>query len=135
MLLVIDANELFAAMIARGITLNLFFDRKLDLVSPRFILEEYKEHKEDIVNRSGLSEEEALSFLLLLTPKIKFFEKEEFKDFLKEAEEISPDSNDVEYFALALKLNCPIWSEDKALKSQSKVKVYSTSELLKEIGL
>ena len=41
----------------------------------------------------------------------------------------------VKYFALALKLNCPIWSEDKALKKQSKVKVYSTSELLKEIGL
>ncbi len=135
MLLIIDANELFAAMIARGVTLNLFFDRRLDLVSPRFILEEYIKHKGDIVNRSGLNEEETLSFLLLLTPKIKLFEKEEISEFLKEAKEISPDSDDVEYFALALKLNCPIWSEDKLLKKQSKVKVYSTSDLLKEIGM
>ena len=35
------------------------------------------------------------------------------------------------YFALALKLNCGIWSNDKKLKNQDKVKVYSTEDLLK----
>jgi len=29
----------------------------------------------------------------------------------------------------------PIWSDDKALKQQSTVKVFSTSELIKEIHL
>lgn len=71
----------------------------------------------------------------ILQWRIEFVPVEEFKDFLKEAELVCPDPDDIEYFALALKLNCPIWSEDKRLKKQSKVKVFSTSELLKKFGL
>lgn len=59
-------------------------------------------HRPEIVEKSGLSEDEISSFLLLLSPKIKFLKTEEFKEFLPEARRISPDLNDVEYFALAL---------------------------------
>jgi len=55
-----------------------------------------------------------------------------FKDIeqcLNEAEKISPDKDDVIYFALALKLNCAIWSNDKNLKEQNRIKIYSTSDL------
>jgi predicted nucleic acid-binding protein len=41
-----------------------------------------------------------------------------------------PHLKDVEYFALALKLDCPIWSNEKAFKKQSRVKVISTKELI-----
>ena len=34
------------------------------------------------------------------------------------------------YFALALKLDCPIWSNEKAFKKQSVVKAFSTSDLI-----
>ena len=67
--------------------------------------------------------------------EIEFIPVVEYKEFLKEAELICPDPDDVEYFALALKLNCPIWSNDKALKEQSVIKVLSTSELIEEMGL
>jgi len=131
MLLVVDANELFAALIARGKTLNLFFDSRLELVSPAFILKEFRKHRPEIVEKSKLEESDVFSFLLLLKPKIKFFETGEFGEFLREAREISPDPRDAEYFALALKLHCPIWSEDSALKKQSSVSVFNTGELLK----
>lgn len=39
-----------------------------------------------------------------------------------------------DFFALALKLNCPIWSNENLHKKQSKVKIYSTSELIKELS-
>lgn len=130
MLLVVDANELFAAVIARGKTLALFFDGRLELVSPKFILNEFREHRSEIVEKSGLSEGDVSSFLLLLSPKIRFFETEEFEEFLPEAKRVSPDPDDVEYFALALKLNSPIWSEDGKLKRQTGVKVLSTKGLI-----
>ncbi len=41
-----------------------------------------------------------------------------------------PDENDIIYFALALKLKCCIWSNDKALKRQDRIMVLSTKELL-----
>jgi len=43
--------------------------------------------------------------------------KNEVKTFIKKAEQISPDPDDVLYFATALKLNCGIWSNDKELKN------------------
>ena len=52
---------------------------------------------------------------------------------MKEAEKITPDKKDVLYFALALKLRCGIWSNDKKLKTQNKIKIYSTEDLLKNI--
>lgn len=52
------------------------------------------------------------------------------KKFVLRAKEISPDKNDIAYFALALKLKCPIWTNDKKLKDQDEIKVYSTSELI-----
>jgi len=74
----------------------LFFDGKLTLVSLEFILEEFKEHKSEIMEKSGLDENE--------------------------------------YLALELKLNCPIWSEDKRLKKQTLVKIINTIELIRELG-
>ena len=55
---------------------------------------------------------------------------EETNQFIELANKISPDQNDADYFALALKLNCPIWSNDKRLANQNTVKVYSTKELV-----
>jgi len=49
---------------------------------------------------------------------------------LYEAEKFSPDEKDIMYLALALKLKSAVWSNDKKLKTQDKVKVYSTNDLL-----
>ena len=65
---------------------------------------------------------------LIELAEIKEFKKNEYVDFLSEAKNISPDPKDVPYFALALKFNCPIWTNDKLLKTQKKVKIISTHE-------
>lgn len=131
MLVVADANELFGALISEGKTLELFFSSALEISSPEFILNEFDKYKKVICEKSGLTEQELLSSLLLISSRIKFFKTEDFADFFPEAKSISPDPNDVEYFALALKLNCPLWSEDKLLKRQGSVRVLSTSDVLK----
>ncbi|MBS3095717.1 hypothetical protein J4231_03480, partial [Candidatus Woesearchaeota archaeon] len=45
---------------------------------------------------------------------------------------ISPDPNDLDFFALALKLDLPIWSNDNLLKKQNTLNVFSTLDLLKK---
>jgi predicted nucleic acid-binding protein len=55
--------------------------------------------------------------------------QEEYETHIQEAKEISPDKRDAAYFALALKLRCAIWSNDKLLKEQEAVKVFFTSEV------
>ena len=70
----------------------------------------------------------------LLERKIEVYSQEKYEEFLSEAGNISPHGKDVHkddpYFALALSLNAPIWSDEKAFKNQSKVKVFSTSDLI-----
>ena len=65
----------------------------------------------------------------ILKRKITIIPLEELVPYVEEAEKLTPDHDDMAYFALALKLNCSIWSNDKKLKEQNKIKVYKTHDL------
>ena len=60
---------------------------------------------------------------------IKIINKCYYLGFIEDAERISPDFFDAPYFALALKLECPIWSNDKKLKQQKRIEIFSTEEM------
>jgi predicted nucleic acid-binding protein len=131
--LVVDANILFAALIKVSATSDLIVDNSLNLVSVEFIFEEFEKYKSLIKEKTERAEEEFDRFMEIIQKKIKLIPYEEFKSFIAKAEKISPDPKDTEYLALALKLNCILWSNDKKLKTQDKVKVYSTEDLMNEL--
>ena len=57
MRLIIDANILMSALIRPlGKTCELIFDDKLELLAPDYIFEEFHKHKEEILEKSGLSD-------------------------------------------------------------------------------
>ncbi|MEK6954273.1 MAG: PIN domain-containing protein [Candidatus Micrarchaeota archaeon] len=62
------------------------------------------------------------------------FDLNEYSSLMHQAKSICPDPDDIQYFALALKLGCPIWSNDKALKEQNTVEVISTGELIDNLA-
>lgn len=129
--LVVDANVLIAAIISPiGHTADLFFSERLQLYAPDFLLEEIEEHKTEIIDKAGLSEINFEEVLVSLASRLKFVSVEELLAIILTAKEISPDVDDLAYFALALKLDCSLWSNDKKLKEQKQVKVFSTLELL-----
>lgn len=134
MKLIIDTNIVISAFISpEGKTRNLLLLGGLDLFAPEFILKELKKHKEEIREKSKLSEEEFNIAIALIFSKIKLIPFEELRSFLEKAKEICPNPNDKEYFALALSKNIPIWSDDRALKEkQDVVKVYSATELIEK---
>lgn len=132
MLSVVDANTLFSAPISRSTTFDLMCLEKLRLAAPEFLLVELDDHRAEVLRKSSLSEEVFEEFLDMLMERIETIPSEEFKDSLSKAKSLSPDPDDVQYFALALKLNCPIWSMDEEPgEKQSRVKVLSTRELIK----
>lgn len=135
MRLVVDTNILFSFFNKKSKARELSLLLELELHSPKFSLDEIKEHKTDIFKRFSLLEVQFLLIEKLLNIVVKFAKEEQYSKFLSEAKSISPDPKDVDFFALALNLNCAIWSEDKLLKKQDKVKLFSTSELIKELGL
>ena len=66
----------------------------------------------------------------ILKRRIMFVTEDEISPFIRTAKNISPDMKDIPYIALALRLNCSIWSNDSRLKMQNKIPVYSTHELI-----
>lgn len=132
--LIIDANVLMSSLIAvEGRTYDLIFNDRIKLFAPEYLMQEFEKHKEAILSKSGLDEEDFELFLSLVSSRIEFIPKSEFAPFISVAEDITPDPNDLEYFALALKYKCAIWSNDKKLKEQDKLEVYSTDEIIKMI--
>jgi len=68
----------------------------------------------------------------ILRKRITIIPNEETDKFLEEAGQISPDRKDIDYFALALKMKCALWSNDGDLKTkQNVITVYSTKDMMK----
>jgi len=128
-LLLVDANILISMLISRGLKQKLFFSKDIESKSPDRILFEIGKHWKELADKSGLSEKDLELEFTAIRLQLTTFSLNNFSNLLKKGTETSPDPDDSEYFALALKLNCPIWSEDKELKKQDKVRVFNTKEL------
>jgi predicted nucleic acid-binding protein len=134
--LIIDANIFMAALISsKGKTRDLLFKDNLVLFAPEYLLKEFEKYRNYIIKKSGLSKEDFNLALNLVSSRVNFIPFSEFKQFIARSDKISPDPDDTEYFALALKLGFPIWSNDKLLKKQNVIRVYSTADLLKRVNI
>ena len=130
--LVVDANILFAALVKRGLTAEFLLSNNLHLYAPEFIFEEFELYKGLLKKKTERTEKEFNLFMEILQRRIILVPGEEIDPYLEKAKKISPDLKDITYVALALKLHCAIWSNDKALKEkQNVVKVYHTHDLIK----
>lgn len=134
MRLVVDANELFAGIIAKGKelqswTMDILFSDEVELFAPFRLLVELEKNRDEIRGKSGFSLRDFEAFVGILKLRVGFIPLERFLAKIPEAKELAPHLKDVEYFALALKLDCPIWAQEKAFKKQSVVKVFSTPDL------
>jgi len=131
---IIDTNVLFTYFWENSITRKLIMLNDFELFAPEFALEEINKHKPDIIKKTKISEKDFQVLKLDLAISVRFMPIDDYRDFLKDALEISPDSNDIDFFALALKMDLPLWSNDSLLKKQGEVKVLNTKEILGMIG-
>lgn len=131
--LVVDANILFAALIKDSHTRHLLLSSSGTFYIPEFFFEEMHKHINVLSKKTGLSKEAVKDLFdeFILTANIIPVPFSEFREHLKKATVISPDKGDIPYFALALKIKCPIWSNDKKLQEQKSIKIYTTEELSK----
>ena len=70
----------------------------------------------------------------MLSQRLTVIPQEELLPLVADASRFSPDPDDVMYFAAALLLDVPLWSNDKRLKEQDEVQIISTLELARRLG-
>ena len=127
---VVDTNILFSFFWKNSLTKKLLITTNLELISPEIALKEIKNYKNEIIRKTKISEINFTNEFKKLKLLINFVKKENYGDFIGEAIKISPDKNDSEFFALCLKHDCFLWSNDKILKNQEHIKVLSTKEII-----
>ena len=131
--LVLDANILISAILKDSHTRHFLLLGKHSFFVPEFILNEISDHLEELEGKTFLSGDELKRILdeVILKANIGIISTDELKEYVLRAKEISPDVDDIPYLALALKLGCAIWSNDKDLKEkQNIVEVYNSQEVL-----
>ena len=132
--IIIDSNELFSTLIKDSITRKIILEYASFFLFPSFIFEEMQKHKTELLKKSRMSGEDFSKLLQLILKKVVIVPNEVLIPYRKEAFEIvkNIDPDDVLFVACALAYpNSIIWSNDRKLKKQSRVKVLNTKEIIK----
>ncbi len=137
MKLVVDSNIIFSALIKKSTTRNIILSDIFDLYAPEYIFTEITKHKELMLKKSKIREEDFDALLLLLQKHIHLVSKDEYNEKMAMAEDIlkNIDITDSPFLALALALNCSIWSNDGHFKQQNEARAYATKELTNTINM
>jgi|SRR3989344_1363496 len=137
MLLVVDVNVVFSALIKKGNSFEVFEYNKLfnkfEFIAPEFMASELDKKMDRLLSETRLSKEELNNSLEFIKKQITFVPSSGFLNKLSKAIELN--FKDAPYLALAMEYGCPIFSGDKGLKKQTEVKVFSPRELLDIIEL
>ena len=134
MLLVVEANIVYKALIKRGFVfklIKLLSKSGFKLYSPQFVSEEIKKGEDKLLKYSKLPKDELEFLINKLFKKIEEVPAYNYSKFLQEALEIFPEhTKDAPYFALALSKDIILWSDEERHRKQDKVTVLSTPELV-----
>ncbi len=127
--LVVDTNILFSYFWKESFTRKVILCQGIRLYAPEYALEEINKYKTEIIKKTKITEKEFNDAKKDIALSVSFIPVEEYSAFLKDALDISKDENDIDFFALCLKLKLPMWSNDVEMKQQRNVAVFSTKEM------
>ncbi len=121
MIFVVDTNILFSFFRdnpVRAIIINSpFFG--LRLVTPEYAIDELEKIKQKLVKYAKIEEKELEVLFSSLRQCLEVVPMDFFRDCKEKGLAHSPDSKDAPFFALALKIDGKIWSNEPRLKKQN----------------
>ena len=136
MRIVVDTNRILSALLKDGTDRKIISSQNIDFFSLGYALDEIENHMDYIIGKSGLPKENVDTLLNLIMEKIDIVTHEEIEAKMNEAMEIMEkiDQKDAPILACALAIqNDGIWSEDKHLHKQKRVKAWHSEDLLEYI--
>ncbi|MEI6128321.1 MAG: PIN domain-containing protein [Pseudomonadota bacterium] len=137
MKLVIDINILISALLKDSVTRDILLFPEMEFYLPEYALDEIETHKNQIIQRSSLSENEIDIILATILENIQIIPSSQIKPFLNKVQDImgAIDPCDVPFLALAFAVeNEGLWSNDKHFRSIQEIKIWTTHDLFKRIG-
>jgi predicted nucleic acid-binding protein len=126
---VADANVVLSALIGGRARLVIASQRGPKCVATQAVAEEIARHLPRLATKRGL--DQALLFAALQVMPIEWKAATDYEDQRAQAEQriAARDPDDWPTVALALKLDLPVWSQDKDL-TDAGLQVFTTGDLL-----
>ena len=137
MKLVVDTNVVISALVKNGFLRDFIINKNssFELITPAYIFSEINKYKDYICKKADINEKQFYFLLVTIFKYIQVINPIYYNSYLNEADKIIGHihKTDVPFIAVALSLNCPVWSDDKHFKKQKRVKVLTTKDMLKSI--
>lgn len=133
MRLVIDTNRVIAALVRDSTCRRIILSSGIRFVTVGLTMIEIAKYRDDILAKTGNTEEELIRILALLFEKIETEDDITIEQAMPLAKEMMDriDKDDTKFIALALSTdNDGIWSDDRHFKMQNRITVWKTTDLL-----
>jgi len=130
--IVLDTNILISSLLRNGLTRDIISVSPFKMYTVVYANLEIEKHQDELLSKSKLDEKSFDYLKDFIFSKISFIPLEDLAPFKDRAIEVMSeiDIDDSPFLALAMSLNCPIWSNDGHFKRQDVVKAFTTRELM-----
>lgn len=136
--IVIDSNILFSALIKDSTTRKIILDYDGFFLFPSYIFIEMEKHIDELLEKSKMNRADFDNLLHMVLKKVLVVPASVMKQYRDEALGIVKDIdiNDALFVACALAhQESMIWSDDKKLKNQSRIKILNTKEMIEYLEI
>lgn len=136
MKLVMETNILISALIRDSLTRSILISPYFEFYIPEYGITELEKYKGLMEKKSGLDAKKLDRVMEHLIEYIQVVPVEKFAKYLDKAWKIlmDIDPDDAPFIALAMAIeNDGLWSRDKKLQEQNKVKIWTTNELKEKL--
>ena len=133
MRLAVDTNRIIAALIKDSASRKILLSDKFDFLTIEITEQEIEEHRQALLDKTQLTDEQLNLALSLLFSRIFVVSDIVVESKMDQARKIMDalDPDDAPFIALALAVeNDGIWSDDKHFKQQNRIRIWETKDLL-----
>ncbi|MEK6963537.1 MAG: PIN domain-containing protein [Nanoarchaeota archaeon] len=135
MKILVDTNRIIAALIRKGTTRDILFDKSFEFVTPDFTLTEIKEREDELRKKTNLAKEEFDVLLAFILEPIRIVPYKEYEKFIQGCKNEISDLDDVPHLAASIATKAEgIWAHDPHFLEQKKIKVFTNIDMLKLSG-
>jgi len=130
--IVVDTNVIISALLKKGTTRKILLLAPFKFYTVPYTKLEIEKHKDELMRKAGIDRDTFQYLLDRIFDKIEIVESEIIKPYKERAIELMKDMDisDAPFIALALHLKCAILSNDRHLKHQKSVKIFTIEEIL-----
>lgn len=131
--LAVDANPILSAIIGGNARIVFIKSESIAFYTTTFNYREVEKYIPILASKKDIPIDDL--YLTLSMLPLNVCDYNFYNDKVKQAKELieKRDKDDIHLLALAIKLGCPIWSNDKDFGGLG-IEIYSTLDLIKERG-